>query len=1235
VADTLYSCESPSSSGTDTFTLTLAAEPDVLVFQTTDADGVALPITVTAPDGTTTLTCQQSPVDECQATQTGTYTVAVASDGIQYTLEYTALLSESTCPAISLSFASASVTGSLTAGQTGNCYSFSAASGDVLYVYEGQYGQQADAAIFDADGDLVCAQVMGACTLTGPAPYRVLASNAGTAESYELQIADLTAPSGCLSVSSQAFGQVPALTADLCSTLTVTAAASYQIYSVDKQFATQSATLYSASGAEACSGTGWACQLVPGTYSFVQDYLLFGDEVSTVFVATTQTRGCVKASDTSFASGDATGDFTGPGEQLCRTLPTRAGLSDYLYSQPVASGTAGEVLGVVDSAGTQVCPDAFEYTGFATCALTGTAPFRVILAPSGARSHVRLLVQRTSSTAGCARWKQSGYGDTAGAKVKLTYTGNARCFVIPAAGRSAAELVEDADLTDGASAALTVNNPSGQQLCAGGGYPTNFTICDYKAGVTYTALLVNNLNPRIAKQETYYLARRDVTSHAACSRPASTVPGGPTATFTLGSSIAARCFRVSAASADKLMFGFRESAPTDPSAFQTPSAAILVTNGSGTAVCSFLLACPAAGSTSYQVIALTVDYTEVAITARLDTWIVATSAGWAPACQRHQFASGTTSAAVHTTLTDSSDVYCGVVNVQPDQQLSFDGSDNAIFPSSLLVDAWPASTWGASSAFGGVCGVSGNTWCDIGPVQQSAQDLLIVTPFGSSPDPITFDMQAVCTLECSAARPTPVYKSISPAAQSAGPANTVVLTGTGLNFATPFILMTDSGGGAYMPAVPLSVNAAGTRLTLSLDTSQVPTGTYDISAGDYCSPAPCSDWLLNAYKVERGPKLTAGTRFVPLVPARILTTRTGLGARRAAVPAHGTITFPVTGRAGVPASGVAAVVLDVSAVAPSRTGYLTVFAAGRSRPSAQTADFTAGRSATGLVTVPVVDGRVAVYNGSSGPVNLTADVIGYDTTASSAGTGFKAVGPVRILRSHLVHSRHGLVLTVAGAHRVPAQGVKAVAIDVSVSDPAKPGSLIAYGNGARRPGITSLSFAAGQNVTELVIARVTDGKIDLYNASSGSLRLTADAVGYYSAAGSDFQPVNALRVMDTRTGFGGAGAAILPHAAATLNPLWSDVLAAGADVTAVVLNVTVLGDRSAGALTVFPDSVLYQHGIALPNSSSLPGTPNIAFARGQTQSNLVIVPTGSLVDFYNGSGADVQVAAELEGFYTG
>ena len=1218
-ADTLYSCQTPSGTGTDTYTLTLSAAPDVLVFQTTTASGITLPITVRAPGGGK-LSCQHSPVDECAASQQGTYKVVVSSAQATYTLEYTALLTETNCPAISLSFDAPSVTGSLTAGQPGACYSFSAPSGHILDDFGVPAAGTVNTAVFDAAGALVCAQVMGTCTLTGPGPYRVLASNAGQEDSYEFQLADLTDPSGCVQVAQQTFGDVPALSADPCSAVTVTATGRYQIYSVASNFETFPGTLHAADGSQACAGTGLSCHLAPGTYSFVQDFLLDGLTVSTVFIATAESRGCAAASDTSFASGDATGSFVGPGEELCRTLPTKAGLSDYLYSQPTSPGSAGEVLGVVDSAGAQMCPDAFEFLSFATCALTGTAPFRVILVPSGPGSQVRLLVQRTDSSAGCAAFPRSGYGNTAGAHVTLTKTANAKCFAIPAAAHSAAELVEDADATDGAAAALTVNGPSGKQLCIGNGFPTDWTICHYKAGVSYIAILVNTLLPGIT--DTYELVRRDFTGHAACSSPVSTTPGGPTTSFTLGASIAARCFRVSAAKGDRLIFSMRDSVPADPSAFDIPPTAMPVATNSGTMSCGFTLTCLAAGPAKFQVVVLAVDYTDVAIAVHLDVWRVATSAGWAPACTKHPFSAGTTSAPVSGTLTDSADLYCGVVDVQPEQIFDFYGSDTAIAPSVISVSLYTASSW-ANQGDGGCPVDAGPIFCSIGPVQQATRALLIVTPFDESQDPISFDLQGVCKLECSTQRPSPVYKSISPASQAAGQGNMVVLTGAGLDFSVPFNLIAKNGS-VYSPSVPVSANAAGTRLTLRLDTTGVPPGTYDVSAGDFCSPTPCTDWLLNAYKVTKGPTAPPATRFVPLAPARILSTRTA---------AHGTLTFPVNGRGDVPVAHVAAVVLDVSAVTPSRSGFLTVFAATHKRPPAETVVFGTGRSATGLVTVPVVNGRVSVYNGSQAPVDLTADVLGYDTANATAGTGFTPVGPARILRSTQVMARRAHILTVAGADGVPPHGAEAVALDVTVTDPARAGHLIAYADGARLPSVASLSFAAGQKVTELVVARLTDGKVDLYDASSGSLKLSADAVGYYSATGSAFHPLNPLRVMDTRTGFGGAGEAILPHTAAKLSPLWDAVPSSGV-VTAVVLNVTVLKARSKGALTVFPDSVLYQDGVTLPNSTSLPGTPNIAFLRGQVQSNLAIVPVGDLADFYNGSNGNLDVVADLEGYYT-
>ena len=66
---------------------------------------------------------------------------------------------------------------------------------------------------------------------------------------------------------------------------------------------------------------------------------------------------------------------------------------------------------------------------------------------------------------------------------------------------------------------------------------------------------------------------------------------------------------------------------------------------------------------------------------------------------------------------------------------------------------------------------------------------------------------------------------------------------------------------------------------------------------------------------------------VPVSPARVMDSRINLGAT-GAVPAQGTVSLQVTGQGGVPASGVSAVVVNVTAVDPTAAGFVTVWPSG-------------------------------------------------------------------------------------------------------------------------------------------------------------------------------------------------------------------------------------------------------------------------------------------------------------------
>lgn len=86
----------------------------------------------------------------------------------------------------------------------------------------------------------------------------------------------------------------------------------------------------------------------------------------------------------------------------------------------------------------------------------------------------------------------------------------------------------------------------------------------------------------------------------------------------------------------------------------------------------------------------------------------------------------------------------------------------------------------------------------------------------------------------------------------------------------------------------------------------------------------------------------------------------------------------VAGRGGVPLTGVAAVILNVTAVSPQRPGYLTVWPLGISRPTTSSLNFGIGQNIANTVIVRLSDdGTVSLYNGSSGTVDVLVDVEGY------------------------------------------------------------------------------------------------------------------------------------------------------------------------------------------------------------------------------------------------------------------
>ena len=95
------------------------------------------------------------------------------------------------------------------------------------------------------------------------------------------------------------------------------------------------------------------------------------------------------------------------------------------------------------------------------------------------------------------------------------------------------------------------------------------------------------------------------------------------------------------------------------------------------------------------------------------------------------------------------------------------------------------------------------------------------------------------------------------------------------------------------------------------------------------------------------PTSAAAGTFESLTPSRLLDTRGGLGG--SVLAPGGTLSLLVDGRGGVPASGVAAVVLNLTVTEPTGGGYVTVWGDGTTRPTASNLNFAAGATVSNLV----------------------------------------------------------------------------------------------------------------------------------------------------------------------------------------------------------------------------------------------------------------------------------------------
>jgi hypothetical protein len=262
------------------------------------------------------------------------------------------------------------------------------------------------------------------------------------------------------------------------------------------------------------------------------------------------------------------------------------------------------------------------------------------------------------------------------------------------------------------------------------------------------------------------------------------------------------------------------------------------------------------------------------------------------------------------------------------------------------------------------------------------------------------------------------------------------------------------------------------------------------------------------YVLSREQSLGPEGLFNPLVPVRLLDTRDGTGRAGTIAPLGPTsaISVKVTGVGGVPATGVTAVVMNVTVTNPTSASFVTVWPTNSGRPLASNLNFSPGQTVPNRVVVKVgAGGKVDFYN-LAGTVDVIADVNGWFTDATPGGLGARFVGltPARILDTRdgtggfgaPLGPNEGINAAVAGRGGVAA-GARALVANVTVTNTTAPSFLTAWPTDGAYANSSDLNYVAGQTIANLVVVKVgADGKITLYNYD-GSADVLVDAVGYY------------------------------------------------------------------------------------------------------------------------------------------
>jgi uncharacterized protein (DUF1501 family) len=216
-----------------------------------------------------------------------------------------------------------------------------------------------------------------------------------------------------------------------------------------------------------------------------------------------------------------------------------------------------------------------------------------------------------------------------------------------------------------------------------------------------------------------------------------------------------------------------------------------------------------------------------------------------------------------------------------------------------------------------------------------------------------------------------------------------------------------------------------------------------------------------------------------------------------------------------------------------------------------------------------------------------------------------------------------LEVKIAGVNGVPANDVRAVAVNISSIRPTETTYLTAFPTGYAKPLTATLNPRAGAVVPNMSVVGVgSDGTISLFN-NAGTVDVTIDLMGYFRRdVAARITPLTPARILDSREGIGARKRRVRAG-----GPLVLQVAGQGgvptSGVDAVVLNLTSIRPSTNGWIT------------AWPTGETKPVVANLSYLTGDVVPNMVMCKVGADGKInLEPSAGDLDLVADVVGCFT-